>query len=90
MKEVLPVRNKKFKPLYPVAEGLWRGSQIVKRSLMFSAGGRMISDILSLQPGVLIQPADAGKEGQEKQTEHEVGRSVQKLVQFVPHIEEEE
>jgi hypothetical protein len=52
--------------------------------------GRMISDILSLQPGILIQSADTGKYGQEKQPEHKVGRSSQKLIQFVTRIKEEE
>jgi hypothetical protein len=37
MKEVLPAPDKKIKPLYPVAEGLLRGSQIVKISFMFFA-----------------------------------------------------
>jgi len=31
--------NKKIKPLYQIAEGLWRGSQIVKISFMFSVWG---------------------------------------------------
>jgi hypothetical protein len=52
--------------------------------------GRMISNILSLQPGILIQPADAGKYGQEKQPEHKIGGSAQKLVELVPCIEKEE
>ncbi len=50
----------------------------------------MISDILSFQPGVLVQPADAGKDGQEKQPEHKVWRSAQKFIQFVTCIEKEE
>jgi hypothetical protein len=83
-------QDKKIKPLYWIAEGLWRGSQIVKRSLMFPHVGRTISDILSLQPGILIQPADTGEYGEEEQTEHKVGRSTQKLIQFVTSIEEEE
>jgi len=34
-----PVPGQKIKPLYQIAEGLWRGSQIVKISFMFSVWG---------------------------------------------------
>jgi hypothetical protein len=64
-----------------------RGSRIMKRSLMFYLR-RMISDILSLQPGFLIKPADTEEYGQEKQSEHKVGSRTQKFIQVISHIEE--
>lgn len=48
----------------------------------------MISDILSLFPGLLIKPHDAKENGEKEQPEHEIGRSPEKAVEQMADIEE--
>ena len=40
---------------------------------------------LPLDPGLLVESADGGHDGQEEQAEHEIGGRAQPLVQEVAH-----
>jgi hypothetical protein len=82
--------NHKISPFAKMRRGALARITDREKSFYIIRVRRMISDILSLQPSILIQPADTGKYGQEKQPEHKVGRSAQKFVQFMSRIEEEE
>ena len=44
---------------------------------------------LPFDPGLLVEPADGGHDGQEEQAEHEIGGRAQPLVQEVTHIQEQ-
>jgi hypothetical protein len=58
--------NHKISPFAKIRRGAL--ARITDREKIFYVfrRRRMISNILSFQPGILIQPADTGKDGQEK------------------------
>jgi hypothetical protein len=47
-------------------------------------------NVFSLEPGLLIKPADGGHDRQEEQTEHEIGGRSQPLIQQMSKVKEQE
>lgn len=49
-----------------------------------------VLNVFPFEPGLLIESADGGHNRQEEQTEHEIGRRAQPLIQQMSKVEEQE
>jgi len=80
--------GKEKPPDEPVSSEGFKGTQSFKRRLFIFPVESL--NLVSSQPGFLIEPTDGQEKGQEEHPEHEVGRRPEILINLESQIQEEE